>query len=74
MAAVLIASHTESGRVTRTACHTREECWEMADRVVLGWLRRVHGSRYQDPRAPLPSRAVAVPSRRCPFRFEVVSP
>jgi hypothetical protein len=74
MAAVLIASHTESGRVTRTRCRSREEAWQAADRIFLGWLRRVHGCRYSDPRAPLPSRAVAIRRRPCPFRFEVVSP
>jgi hypothetical protein len=74
MAAVLVASHTESGRVTRTRCRTREQAWDLADRVYLGWLRRVHGSRYQDPRAPQPGRAVPVRSRRPPWRFEVVSP
>jgi hypothetical protein len=73
MAATLIASHTESGAVTRTACRTREQAWEMADRIYLGWLRRVHGPRYSDPRAPLPSRAVAVRSRRVPLVFEVIS-
>jgi hypothetical protein len=71
--ATLIASHT-SGRVTRKTARTREECWEMADRIFLGWLRRVHGCRYSDPRAPRPSRAVPVRSRKTPWRFEVVSP
>jgi hypothetical protein len=71
--ATLIASHT-SGRVTRLAFRTREEAWLKADRIFLGWLRRVHGCRYTDPRAPAPSRAAAVRSRRPPWRFEVVSP
>jgi hypothetical protein len=74
MAAVLITCHAESGQVTRTACRTREECWALADRAVLGWLRRARGYRHTDSRAPQASRAVAVRSRRCPFRFEVVSP
>jgi hypothetical protein len=73
MAAVLIASHT-SGRVVRKAARTREEAWGMADRIYLGWLRRVHGCRYSDPRVPLPGRAVGLRGTRPPWVFEVVSP
>jgi hypothetical protein len=70
----LVISHRGSGRVVRKACASREQAWEMADRAVQGWLRKVQGSRYQDPRAPRPSRAVAVRSRRVPLVFEVISP
>jgi hypothetical protein len=45
----------------------------MADRIYLGWLRRVYGSRYQGPRAPAPGRAVGIRGRRAPWVFEVVS-
>jgi hypothetical protein len=74
MAAVLIACHTDSGRVTRTRCRTREQCWELADRVVAGWLARVRGSRYHDPRDRVTGHAPGMKGHRAPFRFEVVSP
>jgi hypothetical protein len=74
MPAVLIASHTESGRVTRTRCRSREECWRLADRVVEGWLRKVQGSRYRDPRDRITGAAPGCRGRLVPFRFEVVSP
>jgi hypothetical protein len=71
---ILIISHTETGRVTRTACRTRERCWAHADRILAGWLARVRGSRYRDPRDRVTGAAPGIRGRRPPWVFEVVSP
>jgi hypothetical protein len=71
---VLIISHRGSGRVVRKPCATREQAWEMADRVLAGWLRKVQGSRYRDPRDRVTGCAPGMRGTRAPLCFEVVSP
>jgi hypothetical protein len=71
---VLIISHRGSGRVVRKPCATREQAWEVADRVLTGWLRKVRGSRYQDPRERITGAAPGCRGHRVPLVFEVVSP
>jgi hypothetical protein len=69
---VLIISCRTSGRVIRKAGRTREECWALADRAVEGWLRKVQGSRYRDPRDKITGAAPGVRGKKTPYVFEVV--
>jgi hypothetical protein len=71
---VLIISHRSSGRVVRKPCATREQAWDLADRVLAGWLRKVHGSRYQEPGVRITGSAPGCRGRRAPLVFEVVCP
>jgi hypothetical protein len=70
---VLVISHRGSGRVVRKYAGTREQCWLLADRAAQGWLRKVQGSRYRDPRDRITGAAPGCRGRRLPLVFEVIS-
>jgi hypothetical protein len=70
---VLVVSHRGSGRVVRKPCATREQAWALADRAVQGWLRKVQGSRYRDPRDRITGAAPGCRGKKPPLVFEVIS-